>query len=127
MTFVTTRTYFGRCVFVVGRNQEAVELATINTLWVIMKIFMVMGLLASLSAATNSQGTLDELLIIAAAVISGTSLTGDSGTVVGAMLGALLMQSGMELLSTDTPLQNIIVGVVLVFAVWLDTIYHKRV
>lgn len=139
MTFVTTRTRFGRYVFAIGGNPEAATLAGINTRWVIMKIFMVMGLLASLgaaistarlNAATNSQGTLDELLVIAAAVIGGTSLAGGSGTVIGAMLGALLMQSlqsGMVLLSIDTPLQNIIVGVVLVVAVWLDTLYRKRV
>ena len=55
--------------------------------------------------------------MIAAAVIGGTSLAGGVGTVAGAMLGALLMQSlqsGMVLLGVDTPLQNIVVGAVLV-------------
>ena len=68
--------------------------------------------------------------MIAAAVIGGTSLAGGSGTIAGAMLGALLMQSlqsGMVLLGIDTPLQNIVVGMVLVVAVWLDTMYRKRV
>jgi len=68
--------------------------------------------------------------VIAAAVIGGTSLAGGMGTIVGAMLGALIMQSlqsGMVLLGVDTPLQNIVVGLVLVTAVWLDTIYNKRV
>ena len=75
-------------------------------------------------------GTLDELLVIAAAVIGGTSLAGGSGTIIGAMLGALLMQSlqsGMVLLGVDSPLQSIVVGAVLVIAVWLDTVYRKRV
>ena len=82
-----------------------------------------------LNAATNAMGTLDELLVIAAAVIGGTSLAGGSGTVIGAMLGALLMQSlqsGMVLLGIDTPLQNIVVGAVLVIAVWLDTLYRRN-
>ncbi|WP_378947850.1 sugar ABC transporter permease [Mesorhizobium sp. ANAO-SY3R2] len=139
MTFVTTRTRFGRYVFAIGGNPEAAELAGINTRWVTMKIFMIMGLLTAVSAAissarqnasTNVMGTLDELLVIAAAVIGGTSLAGGSGTVAGAMLGALLMQSlqsGMVLLGLDTPLQNIVVGMVLVVAVWLDTLYRKRV
>ncbi len=139
MTFVTTRTRFGRYVFAIGGNPEAAELAGINTRWVTMKIFMLMGALAAvggaistarLNAATNAQGTLDELLVIAAAVIGGTSLGGGVGTVVGAMLGAVLMQSlqsGMVLLGIDTPLQNIVVGAVLVVAVWLDTMYRKRV
>jgi len=138
MTFLATRTRFGRYAYAIGGNPEAAELAGINTRWVILKIFMLMGLLAAISgavsiarlnAATNSEGTLAELLVIAAAVIGGTSLAGGVGTVAGAMLGAVLMQSlqsGMVLLGVDTPLQNIVVGVVLVAAVWLDTLYRRR-
>ena len=138
MTFLTNRTRFGRYVFAIGGNPEAAELAGIRTKWVTMKIFMLMGALAAvggaistarLNAATNAQGTLDELLVIAAAVIGGTSLAGGIGTIAGAMIGAVLMQSlatGMILLGVDTPLQNIVVGVVLVIAVWLDTVYRKR-
>jgi D-xylose transport system permease protein len=126
-------------VFAIGGNPEAAELAGINTRWVTMKVFMLMGMLtavsgaisiARLNAATNAQGTLDELLVIAASVIGGTSLAGGVGTVAGAMLGAVLMQSlqsGMVLLGLDTPLQNIVVGAVLVVAVWLDTIYRRRI
>jgi D-xylose transport system permease protein len=139
MTFITNRTRFGRYVFAIGGNPEAANLAGINTRWVTMKVFMIMGVLVAISAAissarlnasTNALGTLDELLVIAAAVIGGTSLAGGSGTVVGAMLGALLMQSlqsGMVLLGVDSPLQSIVVGAVLVIAVWLDTVYRKRV
>jgi D-xylose transport system permease protein len=139
MTFVTNRTRFGRYVFAIGGNPEAANLAGINTRWITMKVFMIMGVLAAISAAissarlnasTNALGTLDELLVIAAAVIGGTSLSGGSGTVIGAMLGALLMQSlqsGMVLLGIDSPLQSIVVGAVLVIAVWLDTVYKKRV
>jgi D-xylose transport system permease protein len=138
MTFLATRTRYGRYVYAIGGNPEAAELAGIATRWVIMKTFMLMGLLAAVSAAisiarldaaTNSEGTLAELLVIAAAVIGGTSLAGGTGTVAGAMLGAVLMQSlqsGMVLLGVDTPLQNIVVGVVLVLAVWLDTVYRRR-
>ena len=138
MTFLTNRTRFGRYVFAIGGNPEAAELAGIRTKWVTMKIFMLMGALAAvggaistarLNAATNAQGPLDELLVIAAAVIGGTSLAGGIGTIAGAMIGAVLMQSlatGMILLGVDTPLQNIVVGVVLVIAVWLDTVYRKR-
>ncbi len=139
MTFIATRTRFGRYVFAIGGNPEAAELAGIPTRWVTMKIFMLMGALAAigaaistarLNAATNAMGTLDELLVIAAAVIGGTSLAGGSGTVAGAMIGAVLMQSlssGMVLLGVDTPLQNIVVGLVLVVAVWLDTVYRRRI
>jgi D-xylose transport system permease protein len=138
MTFLATRTRFGRYVYAIGGNPEAAELAGVDTRWVIAKAFMLMGLLAAvgaavsiarLNAATNSEGTLAELLVIAAAVIGGTSLAGGVGTVAGAMLGAVLMQSlqsGMVLLGVDTPLQSIVVGAVLVLAVWLDTIYRRR-
>ncbi len=138
MTFLSTRTRFGRYAYAIGGNPEAAELAGVDTRWVIMKIFMLMGLLAAiagaisiarLDAATNSEGTLAELLVIAAAVIGGTSLRGGVGTVAGAMLGAVLMQSlqsGMVLLGIDTPLQNIVVGAILVLAVWLDTVSQRR-
>jgi D-xylose transport system permease protein len=138
MTFLAKRTRFGRYVFAIGGNPEAAELAGINTRRVTMTIFALMGMLAALGAAistarltsaTNAQGTLDELYVIAAAVIGGTSLAGGSGTIAGAMLGALVMQSlqsGMVLLGFDTPLQNIVVGIVLVVAVGLDTVYRKR-
>ena len=138
VTFLAKRTRFGRYVYAIGGNPEAAALAGVNTRWVTLKVFMLMGFLAALSgavsiarlnAATNAEGTLAELLVIAAAVIGGTSLAGGVGTVAGAMLGALIMQSlqsGMVLLGVDTPLQNIVVGAVLVLAAWLDTLYRRR-
>lgn len=138
MTFVSRRTRFGRYVFAMGGNPEAAELAGINTRMVTVAIFTIMGMLcaisaaistARLNAATNAMGTYDELYVIAAAVIGGTSLTGGIGTVAGAVLGAVVMQSlksGMVLMGIDTPLQNIVVGLVLVLAVWLDTLYRQR-
>jgi D-xylose transport system permease protein len=138
VTFLAKRTRFGRYVYAIGGNPEAAALAGVNTRWVILKVFMLMGFLAALSgavsiarlnAATNAEGTLAELLVIAAAVIGGTSLAGGVGTVAGAMLGALIMQSlqsGMVLLGVDTPLQNIVVGAVLVLAAWLDSLYRRR-
>lgn len=138
VTFLAKRTAFGRYVYAIGGNPEAAALAGVNTRWVVVKVFMLMGFLAGLSgavsiarlsAATNSEGTLAELLVIAASVIGGTSLAGGVGTVAGAMLGAVLMQSlqsGMVLLGVDTPLQNIVVGIVLVFAAGLDALYRRR-
>jgi D-xylose transport system permease protein len=70
------------------------------------------------------------LYVIAAAVIGGTSLSGGVGTIPGAVLGALVMQSlvsGMVLIGVDAPLQDIVVGVVLVAAVALDGYYRRRV
>jgi D-xylose transport system permease protein len=139
MTVLTTRTRFGRYVFAIGGNPEAAELSGVNTRRTLMLVFGLMGALcgiaaciatARLNAATNAAGTLDELYVIAAAVIGGTSLAGGAGTIAGAMLGALVMQSlqsGMVLLGVDAPLQNIVVGLVLVAAVWADTVYRRGI
>ena len=139
MTFVASRTLFGRYVYATGGNPEAAELAGINTKWLTVKVFAMMGALvgvssivssARLNAATNALGLFNELYVIAAAVIGGTSLAGGVGTIYGAMLGALLMQSiisGMSLLNLPTAYQSIVVGVVLVLAVWLDQVYSRRV
>ncbi|MCL4139920.1 UNVERIFIED_CONTAM: hypothetical protein GTU68_054131 [Idotea baltica] len=138
MTFLVTRTRFGRYVFAIGGNPEAAELAGINTKRMTLMIFSLMGGLvgisaviasARLNAATNSLGQLDELYVIAAAVIGGTSFAGGIGTIYGAMLGALVMQSlqsGMVLVGFDSAVQQMVVGGVLIFAVWLDTIYRKN-
>jgi D-xylose transport system permease protein len=138
VNFLAQRTRFGRYVFALGGNPEAAELSGVDTKRVTVLVFVLMGTLcavaaaistARLDAATNAQGTLDELYVIAAAVIGGTSLGGGLGTVAGAMLGALVMQSlqsGMVLMGLDTPLQNIVVGLVLVVAVWLDHLYRSR-
>ena len=138
MTILMTRTRFGRYVYAIGGNPEAAELAGINTRWMTVKIFALMGALTGLSAvvasarlgsATNALGTLDELYVIAAAVIGGTSLAGGIGTIYGAILGALVMQSlqtGMVLVGFDAAMQQIIVGSVLVLAVYLDILYRRK-
>ena len=138
MSIVMTRTRFGRYVYAIGGNPEAASLAGINIRLMTVKIFAIMGFLAGLSAvvasarlnsATNSLGTLDELYVIAAAVIGGTSLAGGVGTIYGAVLGALVMQSlqtGMVLIGFDAAIQQLVVGAVLVLAVWLDILYRRR-
>ncbi len=138
MTFLMTRTRFGRYVFAIGGNPEAAELAGINTRWMTVKIFALMGLVCGLSSvvasarlnsATNALGTLDELYVIASAVIGGTSLGGGIGTIYGAIIGALVMQSlqtGMVLIGFDAAIQQVVVGSVLVLAVYLDKLYRSR-
>jgi D-xylose transport system permease protein len=84
---------------------------------------------ARLANHSNDIGILDELRVIAAAVIGGTALKGGIGTIHGAIIGALIMQSlqsGMAMVGVDAPLQNIVVGGVLVLAVWIDIVYRKR-
>jgi D-xylose transport system permease protein len=138
MTFIATRRRFGRYVFAIGGNPEAAELGGINTRRTIMMTFVLMGVLcaisgaiqtARLNSAVTSLGTQNELDVIAAAVIGGTSFAGGIGTIPGAVLGAVVMQSlrsGMVLLRVDSPIQDIVVGSVLVMAVGIDTVLRRR-
>jgi D-xylose transport system permease protein len=139
MTILMTRTRFGRYVFAIGGNPEAAALSGINTRAMTVKIFTLMGGLAGLAAvigaarqnsSTNAMGTLDELYVIAAAVVGGTSLAGGVGTIYGAIIGALILtslQTGMVLIGFgDGSYQRIVIGVALVLAVFLDIVYNKR-
>jgi D-xylose transport system permease protein len=138
MTIIARRTRLGRYIFATGGNPEAAVLAGINTRLLTVKVFALMGLLCAISAIvassrqtfhSNDIGTLDELRVIAAAVIGGTALSGGMGTIYGAILGALIMQSlqsGMAMVGVDAPYQNMVVGSVLVVAVLIDIIYRRR-
>ena len=137
MTFIATRRRFGRYVYAYGGNPEAAELAGINTRWTILKLYMLMGVLCGLAAAiaaarlngaTLELGQSDELYVIAAAVVGGTSFAGGIGTIPGAVLGAIVMQAlayGLAFIGASSPTQNIVAGVVLVVAVGFDT-YNRR-
>jgi D-xylose transport system permease protein len=138
VTFIARRLRFGRAVYALGGNPDAAELAGINTRKTVMKTFILLGLLCGIAGAIASArlngATIDigqgyELLVIAAAVIGGTSFTGGIGTVPGAIIGALVMQAlayGLSFLGYATPIQNIAAGIVLVVAVGLDTWNRRR-
>lgn len=138
VAFMARRLRFGRAIYALGGNPEAAELAGINTRWTIMKTFILLGLLCGIAGAISSArlngASLDigqgyELLVIAAAVIGGTSFAGGIGTVPGAILGALVMQAlayGLSYLGQSTPVQNIASGVVLVAAVGIDSWNRRR-
>jgi D-xylose transport system permease protein len=138
MTLLTKVTRFGRYVFAIGGSPEAVELAGIAVKKITILVFMVMGLLCSiaavittarLNAGANSMGSLAELNVIAAAVIGGTSLAGGRGTIAGAILGAVIMQSldsGMVLLGISSAMRQVVIGAVLILAVWFDVAYNKN-
>lgn len=138
MTYVATRRRFGRYVYAIGGNPDAAELGGINVRRTIMTTFVVMGVLcaisaaiqtARLNAAVTNLGVQNELDVISAAVIGGTSFSGGIGTIPGAILGAVIMQSlrsGMLLLNVDSPSQDVVVGIVLVAAVGLDMFLRRR-
>ena len=133
MSYLARRRRFGRYVYAYGGNPEAAELGGINTRRTVMLTFTLMGVLVAVSAviqtarlngAVTNLGVQNELDVIAAAVIGGASFAGGIGTIPGAVLGAVIMQSlrsGMVLLKIDSPSQDIVVGVVLVTAVAIDS------
>src|SRR6202049_718845 len=138
MTFIATGRRFARYVFAIGGNPEAAELGGINVRRTIMLTYALMGVLVAISAAVatarlnsavTNLGVQNELDVISAAVIGGSSLSGGVGTIPGAILGAVVMQSlrsGMVMVKVDSPTQDIVVGIVLVAAVGLDTYLRRR-
>jgi D-xylose transport system permease protein len=138
MWFIATRLRFGRYVFAYGGNPEATELAGINTRRTIMKVFTLMGVLAAIAAAIYSArlngatldiGQSDELYVIAACVVGGVSFAGGIGTIPGAVLGALVMQSlayGLAFMHVNSPTQNVVAGIVLILAVGFDSWNRRR-
>jgi len=138
VTYLATRRRFGRYVFAIGGNPDAAELGGVNVRRTIMTTFVLMGVLAAVSAAVQTArlnaavtnlGVQNELDVISAAVIGGTSFSGGIGTIPGAILGAVVMQSlrsGMLLLNVDSPTQDIVVGCVLVAAVGFDAYMRRR-
>ena len=133
-TWVATQTVFGRRIYSVGSNLEATRLSGVDTNRVKLAIFALMGLMcafagivntARLAAGSPSAGTMGELDAIAACFIGGTSMRGGSGTVYGALVGALVMASldnGMSMLDVDAYWQMIAKGAILVLAVWIDVV-----
>ncbi len=137
MSTVLRSTKFWRYVFAIGGNPEAARFSGIPTRRITLIVFLIMGVLAAvagiiatarLNAGTNSAGELAELSVIAAAVIGGTSLSGGVGSIPGALIGAVLMESlrnGMVLMDLPSAMQNVVQGAVLVLAVWLDVVYQR--
>jgi len=132
----------GRENYAVGGNEEAARFSGISVAWVKMRVYLLSGLCAGIaamvsvgkygSAATNT-GETYELMVIAAAVVGGASLTGGRGTAIGAVLGALIIQLidnglfiikkvnlGFTVLDISKQYSKIIVGIAIIIAVAVD-------
>ncbi|HUV29414.1 MAG TPA: hypothetical protein VMW34_18800 [Anaerolineales bacterium] len=130
--FMTTKTVLGRHIYAVGGNPEAAELSGISVKRITHVVFGSMGMLAALAgilfaarlqSATTTAGTLFELDAIAASFVGGVSAAGGVGTVIGSLIGALVMSSltnGMNLMGIDISYQYIVRAVVLAVAVIFD-------
>ena len=137
-TFVTQRMVIGRQVYAVGGNAKAAALSGIKTKKVMFWVYANMGLLAALAgvvlsarnaSATPKAGDGFELDAIASCYIGGASAYGGTGTVVGAVIGALIMgilNNGMSLIGWSVDIQRVIKGLVLLGAVTIDLLSKKR-
>ncbi|HHU53881.1 MAG TPA: sugar ABC transporter permease [Clostridiaceae bacterium] len=138
MNVISKRTPFGRHVYAIGGNSEATQLSGVNVKLTMLLIFSLMGILSAISgvvytsrlnSAAIAGGTGTETDIIASAIIGGTSPSGGTGTIIGCIIGALVMASlenGMSLLSLGSFEKYVIKGLVLLFAVAVDVQTRKR-
>ena len=129
---------FGREVLAIGGNAEASRLVGIRVDRVSIVVYVVAGALAALAGilsaarlgtAQASAGTGFELTVIAAVIIGGTSMFGGSATVVGTIIGALLLavlSNGMTIVGLSPFYQNLLVGIVIVLAVAVDQWRRSR-
>ena len=129
---VMSKTVLGRYVYAVGDNRQAAWLSGVPVKRVLMFTYILSGLLAGVGGVVLSStfrsgeptfGIMYELYVIAAVVVGGTSLTGGRGTVVGTLIGALLIgviNNGMNLLHVTAYWQKVILGLVILGAVLLD-------
>ena len=134
---ISKRTVFGRQIYAIGGNLSAAMLSGVKVRKVNFWIFVNMGFLSAVagviySSRSNSAqpaaGNMFELDAIAACFIGGAAVTGGVGTVVGAMVGGLLvgvMSNGMQLMGIDQSIQSVVKGLVLLLAVAFD-VYNKR-
>lgn len=139
MALVLRQTVFGRRVFAIGSNEATARLCGIRVLRTKVLIYALAGLffglsgLMQLSRLTQGDPTVAiglELDIIAAVVIGGASLSGGTGTILGSMIGALIMavlRNGAVLMGWQNYVQEIIIGIVIIIAVGLDRLRQKRV
>jgi len=138
MSYISTNTRFGRYAYAIGGNREAARLSGINIKKSIFGIFVTMGALTGVSgialaayvgSGTTGAGGGYELDVIASCILGGTSTLGGEGTVVGAVIGALIMQSlsnGLQMMNVNSNVQYLIKGLVLILAVWADISMKKK-
>ncbi len=138
LAVVVARTTFGRRLYAVGGNAEAARLSGIRVGSIHVSAFMISGVCSALaglilaSRAGSAQSTMatgTELTAIAAAVVGGTSILGGEGAIWRAIIGALLLTligNGFNLLGWDTIYQQVIQGLLILFAVTMDRWLRKR-
>jgi ribose/xylose/arabinose/galactoside ABC-type transport system permease subunit len=137
-SLVLNRTRFGRYVYAVGGNEDAARAAGINVNLIKLCVYSISGLFCGLAglvftsrlgAAQSISGMGFEMVAIASVVVGGASLFGGRGTVGKTIVGALLMQivqSGLVMLDVPSPIQQAILGFIIILAVWIDLFIQRR-
>lgn len=133
-----SKTILGRYTFAIGSNEEATRLSGVNTnRWLII-VYVVAGLFTGiagvviasrLDSAQPQIGMGYELQAIAAVIIGGTSLMGGRGSILGTLIGALIMSvliNGLRIMSIQTEWQNVVVGIVILIAVFTDSLRRRK-
>lgn len=138
VSYILSRTVLGRYCFALGSNEEAVRLSGVNTDRWKIAIYSLSGaivgigglIIASrLNSAQPALGLGYELEAIAAVVIGGTSLSGGRGTILGTLIGALIMAvllNGLRILSVAQEWQTVVTGVIIILAVYADTLRRQK-
>ncbi len=138
MHFTLERTRLGRYAFAIGSNRAAAVYAGIPVAFHVTAVYAIGGMLTGLSGMIEASrlmtgqptaGNGYELQAIAAVVIGGTSLLGGRGSILGTLIGALIMSvliNGLRILSIQSEWQNVVVGAVVLFAVFTDQLRKRR-
>jgi ribose transport system permease protein len=139
MWVVLHRSVYGRYLFAVGRNETAARFSGINSSRIIASAYIILGLLAAISAiifafytnsvSPSSHGNFFELYGIAAAVLGGCSLRGGEGSIIGILIGAALLQvlqNLVNLLGIPSSLNFAVMGAVILTGVIADQILQRR-
>lgn len=136
-TFFAQRTTYGQEIYAIGANREAARLSGVPIAKRLILVYAVSGAMAGLASLVflarmnSAEGDIGEaftLPAIAAALIGGTSLFGGVGTVLGTLVGALILTlvlNGMNLLTIDASWQPLVTGVIVLLAVFFDTLTRK--
>lgn len=136
--FILKYTPFGQHVVAVGGNYEAAKLTGININRTLLGVYIISGLasalgalilVARIGAAEPTAGTMYELDAIAAAVMGGASLMGGSGSIIGTLIGALIigtLRNGLTLLNVSSFYQQMVIGLVIILAVYADQLSKRR-
>lgn len=135
---ILSKTVFGRQVYALGGNEDAARMSGLNTTKLKVLVYAISGFLAAfagimttarLGVAQSANGDGYEMDVIASVVIGGTSMTGGKGTIIGSLIGAIIMgvlRNGLVMLDVNAYWQKVVIGVVIIGAVTLDMIRHSN-